>query len=656
MGGAMPAREPVHHADAERCVDAVLAAVGKDIVLGLPLGLGKAYQFANALYERAVQDPTLKLTIFTALTLEKPRPSGELERRFLEPIVERLFGGCPELAYAQARRERRLPANVEVHEFFFQTAALLGTPSAQQDYISADYTHAVRDLLERGVNVLGQLVARRTRDGATRFSLSCNPDLTLDLLEPLERRRRSGTPIALVAEVNRNLPYMPGDAEVEPAIFDHVLEGDATHCRLFSSPKRPVSTADHAAGLHVASLIRDGGTLQLGIGSIGDAVTYALKLRHERNGRFRKVMAALTPPGAQRATLFEESTFEQGLYGASEMFVEGFLELWRAGILRRKVYDDATLQALSNEGRIEEAGAPKTGGVLLHAAFFLGTQAFHEALRALSEEERAAFAMTSVSFTNALYGDQRLKALQRRDARFVNNAMLATLLGAVVADGFEDGRVVSGVGGQYEFVAMAHELEGARAITVLNSTHESSGRTTSNIVWSYGHVTVPRHLRDIVVTEYGVADLRGRSDREVIAAMLDVADSRFQPELLGKAKAAGKIEQDYAIPPAFCDNTPERLHDALRPARQAGLFPDFPFGSDFTEVEATLAKALGRLKNATASRAQRARTTLAALREASSSEAELPYLERLALDEPNGLGERLLQKLMLHALRPVRAG
>jgi acyl-CoA hydrolase len=109
--------------------------------------------------------------------------------------------------------------------------------------------------------------------------------------------------------------------------------------------------------------------------------------------------------------------------------------------------------------------------------------------------------MSALSFTNALYGDQQLKTVQRRHARFVNNAMMATLLGAVVADALEDGRVVSGVGGQYEFVAMAHQLESARAIVVLNSTRQQNGRATSNIVWNYGHVTVPRHLRDIVVTE-----------------------------------------------------------------------------------------------------------------------------------------------------------
>jgi acyl-CoA hydrolase len=597
---------------------------------------------------------------------------------------------------------------------------LLRSADAQQDYVSANYTHVAGNLLERGVNVIGQLVAKRTAAGRTTFSLSCNPGLTLDLLEPLERRRRAGAPIALVAEVNRNLPFMPRDAEVDPAVFDHVVENEATHCQLFSAPKRPVSTADYAAGLHVARLIRDGGTLQLGIGSIGDAVTYALKLRHKQNARFRELMAALAPPEARGPSLFEEGAFERGLYGASEMFVDGFLELWRAGVLKRRVYDDARLQSLLNEGTIEEAVTPATlralrdagaigsplsaadlaflqrsgvmrrdvdlrdgrliassgeslpatldpasctrigeaflgtrlaGGILLHAAFFLGTRAFHEALAAANEEEHGAFAMTAVSYTNALYGDQRLKTLQRRDARFVNNAMMATLLGAVVADGLEDGRVVSGVGGQYEFVAMAHALDGARAIIVLNSTREHHGRTTSNIVWNYGHATVPRHLRDIVVTEYGVADLRGQSDRDVIAALLNVADARFQPELLEGAKMAGKIERDYTIPPPCRENTPERLEQALAPARAAGLFPDFPFGSDFTEIEAVLAKVLERLAQGTATGTRRARSFVSALRAASAASSELPYLERLGLDRPRGIKERVLQKRVLDALR-----
>ncbi len=97
-----------------------------------------------------------------------------------------------------------------------------------------------------------------------------------------------------------------------------------------------------------------------------------------------------------------------------------------------------------------------------------------------------------------------------------------------MSDGLADGRVVSGVGGQYNFVSMAHALPDARSILCVRTTRTSGGKTTSNIVWNYAHTTIPRHLRDIVITEYGIADLRGRTDHEVIAALLNVADSRFQ--------------------------------------------------------------------------------------------------------------------------------
>ena len=68
--------------------------------------------------------------------------------------------------------------------------------------------------------------------------------------------------------------------------------------------------------------------------------------------------------------------------------------------------------------------------------------------------------MMPVSFTNQLYGDEDIKRRARVDARFVNNAMMATLMGAAISDGLENGQVVSGVGGQYNFVAQAFELAG----------------------------------------------------------------------------------------------------------------------------------------------------------------------------------------------------
>src|SRR6266566_7597774 len=123
----------------------------------------------------------------------------------------------------------------------------------------------------------------------------------------------------------------------------------------------------------------------------------------------------------------------------------------------------------------------------------------------MTPAQLARIQMMAVSFTNELYGDEASKRRARVDARFVNNAMMATLLGAVISDGLEDGQVVSGVGGQYNFVAQAFALQGARSILTVETTPQAGARTQSNIRWSYGHETIPRHLRDVIITEYGVA-------------------------------------------------------------------------------------------------------------------------------------------------------
>jgi acyl-CoA hydrolase len=173
--------------DPDRVADAIIARVGKNIVLALPLGLGKANHVANALFARASADPSIRLHIFTALTLETPRSQPGLERRFVQPFAQRVFAGYPELAYAKALHAGTLAPNIIVDEFFFQASTRLGIAAAQQSYISANYTHALRCLLDRGVNVVAQLVAKRAGADETRLSLSCNPDLTLDLLKSRAR-------------------------------------------------------------------------------------------------------------------------------------------------------------------------------------------------------------------------------------------------------------------------------------------------------------------------------------------------------------------------------------------------------------------------------------------------------------------------------------
>jgi hypothetical protein len=269
--------------------------------------------------------------------------------------------------------------------------------------------------------------------------------------------------------------------------------------------------------------------------------------------------------------------------------------------------------------------------------------------------EREQICMTGISYVNELYGQEELKRLQRKAARFVNTGLFVTLTGAVASDGLEDGRVLSGVGGQYNFVAMAHALEDGHSIIMLRSTKRENGKLHSNIRWSYGHATIPRHLRDIVVTEYGVADLRGRNDEEVIKELLAVADSRFQDQLLKQARSAGKISQNYHIPEHARDNRPERLEKVLARYRERGLFQEFPFGTDLSSDEVVLRKALRVLKQTVQWQKLPVLRLTAISKALAVPDDARQYLERMALDRPRTIKERLLQRALVFALASVDA-
>ena len=629
----------------ECAVDDVLARLPPHIHLGLPLGLGKANRFVNALYQRIRQLPERHLTIYTALSLGRPALGEGLQRQFLEPFIDRVFGDYIELDFLGDLHRNTLPHNIHVEQFFMQPGSLLNSPPAQQDYVSSNYSHAARDINASGLNLVAQLIARDPQD-ARRLSLSCNPDITLDLLPMIAKRRAAGETILLLGHVHADLPFMPGDSELQAEDFDLLIDEDE-RTTLFSTPNMPVSTQDHFIGLHASTLVRDGGTLQIGIGAMGDALVAALLARQADNAGYRALLdeVDVTPWG----TLIERegglNPFAQGLYGCSEMFVHGLMVLADAGIVRRKVYADVERQAQANAGTLDES--LHTDGVCVHGGFILGPASFYQRLRELPHSRRCEFNMTAISFINELYGHEALKRLQRRDARFVNSAFTMTLLGAGVADQLQDGRVLSGVGRQYNFVAQGHALHDARSVIILRSWRESGGEVSSNIVWEYGHCTIPRHLRDIVITEYGIADLRGKTDRKVIEALLNITDSRFQTELIEQAQQIGKLPKDFCLDPRFADNSPQRLQAIA--ARHPHLFPEYPLGSDFSAQEQDLLRALNWLKSKfkLTQIYELGKATL----DAPSPQAFAQHLERMQLAHPSGLREELYQRLLLAGLQ-----
>jgi len=702
---------PLYIDSIDAAVDHVLDSISGDIVLGIPLGVGKPNPFVNALYRRIKMNPARKLRIITALSLEKPVGHSDLERHFLQPLVERVFADYPDLEYVKDSRSGALPANIEVREFFMKTGDYLGNSAAQLGYISTNYTFVARDMAVQGMNVIAQAVAAREGADGLRLSLSSNPDVTFEVVDKM---RAGGQPLMAIGVINREMPFMPNGAEIGPEYFDVVVTDPAATHAVFAPPNAKVTTADYAIGLHASSLVLDGGTLQIGIGSLGDAIGQALIVRDRQADEYRAIMESLCPDGLAGREL---GRFDLGLYGCSEMFVNAFLKLIEAGIIRREVYADTVLQQLLNSGRISEVvtadtlrvlldvgrvrsplgeadlaflkrfgvlrsgvelvdgklvfeeqtcsanlldqagfecvaghmlGSHLIGGFFMTGGFFLGPRDFYQRLRTMPSQDLAKIDMTRIDFINQLYGGDELKRAQRIKARFMNTTMKVTLLGAAASDALESGQVVSGVGGQYNFVAMSHALPDARLLMMLRATHDNKDGLMSSIVWNYGHVTIPRHLRDVVITEYGVAELRGQPDGEVVKRLIAIADSRFQDELVKQAKEHGKLEQGYTVPERYRHNLPEVLEAKLHPWTEAGLLPDFPFGTDLMEDELKMVRAMKRIKHATQHPSELLTLAVKALWD--DKQAPQAYLDRLGLADAHSFKDLLIRRLFAGSL------
>jgi hypothetical protein len=587
----------------------------------------------------------------------------------------------------------------------------------QQNYICTSYTDVARDTSYYKMNVIGQQVSHRDAN-KNLYSLSCNSDLFPDVLRYM---RASQQKIAVVAEVNNNLPFMHGDAVIQAETFTDIV--DTNHYKtLFAIPHDELSIEDQLIGLYTSTLIKDDSCLQIGIGKLSNSLTSSMILRHNDNDLYQQILTRLKVKdkfGATIAAWGETDVFNKGLYASTEMLCDGYLQLYKQNILRKKVYDHVELQRLLNVGAITEnieanildillkhnvihatltqadfiflkkfgifagdvdweegylllpagekiaakldsthdknaivsecLGKKLKSGIIAHAGFFLGSSDLYQALLSLSEVELEKFNMTFVARTNALLWWPELLRLQRQHTRFVNSAMMVTLGCVVISDGLTNMSEVSGVGGQFDFLQMALELEGSRSIINCRSTRKNKTQIESNIIWEYGNATAPRYLRDIIVTEYGIADCRSKTDAEIIKTMLNVSDSRFQPSLLQKAKSAGKIPKDYQIPLEYSNNYPQTIEPIVKEFQSKGHFDPYPFGTELTAVERTLKPALLRLSDF--SKWKLLRTVFASWFYFKNDALFKPYLERMQLYKAHDYKEMIYKKLLKYMLR-----
>jgi 4-hydroxybutyrate CoA-transferase len=271
----------------------------------------------------------------------------------------------------------------------------------------------------------------------------------------------------VIAEVNPQMPRTHGAGMVHVSDIDLGVEVD--HPLVPLKPAR-VTEVEQTIARHVAALVPDGATIQIGIGAVPQAILDAF--------------------GGHR---------DLGVH--SGMLCDGMLPLVEAGVLTgvRKSLDPYRLAA----GEV------------------LGT----EPLFTFVDDNPAVLMLPAMKSHGLEY--------VRDQANFVsiNSALEVDLTGQVNAE-WLNGRQVSGLGGSFDFVEGAMYAPGGLSILAMTST--AARGTTSRIVPALAAgaaVTTPRHCVDYVVTEYGVADLRARTLRERAAALSAIAHPAFRPAL-----------------------------------------------------------------------------------------------------------------------------
>lgn len=286
-----------------------------------------------------------------------------------------------------------------------------------------------------------------------------------------------------IAEVNERLIRTYGDNWIHLSEIDHFVEHPHSGRRpgqtdLLNRPKAAPSAPQHAIAAHVASLIHDGDTIQIGVGSA-------------------------TEPLPNLGVLDQRTD----LGWHSEVTPPGIIRLVQAGVVtgRRKTLDTGKCTATAIGGGTQEEMA------FVH-------------MNPLFELRRIGY----VNRITTIAGQQNMVA--------INNALSVDLTGQIAAESIGP-RMWSGAGGQPAFVIGALHAPNGRSITVLPATTTDGGHSRIVPLLAEGTVvTVPRTMADIVVTEYGIAPLRGQTTRQRSEALIAIAHPDFRSELRQQAR------------------------------------------------------------------------------------------------------------------------
>jgi acetyl-CoA hydrolase len=296
----------------------------------------------------------------------------------------------------------------------------------------------------------------------------CSLGPSVDVIKPAAQHASQ-----IIAEVNDRCPRTLGDSFLHVSHFDAVVEVSYELPELGGEPPDDVS---RGIGRHVAELVRDGDTLQLGIGRIPDAVLDEL---HDRR--------------------------DLGIH--TEMFSDGVMKLVESGVINGE-------KKPLHRGKVV-------------SSFVMGSRALYRWIH-----DNAAVELHPSDHVNDPF-----VIAQHDHMVAINSALAVDLTGQVVSDSIGH-RLYSGIGGQVDFIRGAARAAHGRPVIALPSTAKSG--TVSRIVAAHeagAGVVTSRGDVHWIVTEHGAADLWGRSLRERAKRLIQIADPRFREELERAARA-----------------------------------------------------------------------------------------------------------------------
>ena len=368
-------------------------------------------------------------------------------------------------AYCQPQYD----ANFHHNSFFLGSTSRAAAAEGRADFTPV-YFSEIPDLLREHLHPNVALIQVSPPDEHGYCSLGVSVDYTKAAAEEAD---------LVIAQVNQNMPRTLGDSFLHVTRFGAIVESCEPVIELAPPTIGPV---ERAIGENVASLVKDGDTLQLGIGAIPDAVLLFLK---EKN--------------------------DLGIH--TEMFSDGVVELAEAGVI-------------TNQAKTLHRGQSV-------ATFLMGTRRLYDYVN-----DNPSVAMYPVDYVNDPY------VIAKNDNLVsINSCVQVDIMGQVVSTS-AGLRQISGVGGQVDFVRGANLSKGGRAIMAMPST-TGKGKISKIVPFldPGSAVTTTRNEVNYVITEYGIAQLKGKSLRQRAQALIRIAHPDFRDALTDEFRR--RYPRDY---------------------------------------------------------------------------------------------------------------